>query len=131
MTIVSTLADGRTFILRHDDIHGLCLEIDSVNLGCDDVGPVLSADADPTTARIAIDPAPPYGEVLAYGYLPESAVDVVADLDGKRLTGATLNGALPIWALQLNTGTGTDGPSNLRVIYLLDDGTELPAPTPR
>lgn len=127
--VAGELADGRAFVLRSDTDHGLCLEIDRVNLGCDDVGPVIPVDADPTTARIAIDPSAPFGEVLAYGFLPHGAVDVVADLDtGQRVTGADISGGM--WALALPEGWGVDPTSHLDVRYVLDDGTERPAPAP-
>jgi hypothetical protein len=125
--LTGKLVDGRPFTLRHDPVHGLCLEIGGTNLGCDDVGPVLPAGADPTTARHAIDPVAPFEEVLAYGYLPTDAAGVVAQLPTGRRTAGLVGGQPRIWAIPLPKGIDPSR-SVPTIFYKHQDGTQVQAP---
>ena len=127
--LTGTLIDGRPFSIEHNPTEGLCLVIDAVNFGCDTTGPVVAQDADPSTPRMAVDAAPPYEEVLAYGYLPADAVGVVADLDdGTRVEGAIIGASPRIWALPLPEQVARV--DHLEFTYILEDGTEVQAPLP-
>jgi hypothetical protein len=58
--------------LLADSDRGLCATLADVDLGCDDAG-VVGSDDDPSTVRWGLDD----GRWLAFGYLPDDAVDVV------------------------------------------------------
>lgn len=97
--IEGTLVDSdETWTVVDDPVHGLCAIVAGVDLGCDDVGPVIAPDADPATPRAAMTgPAvgiPAEGARLLYGYLPLGAVDVhVVHADGRVGTGSAVTGA--------------------------------------
>jgi hypothetical protein len=104
----------------------LCLTIGDHDFGCDDEGPVVPSDRDPTTARFGLEPE---AAVLAYGYLPENAVGVVAVLDdGRRVEDDVLSKDAPrVWALPLPLGVEL-GDKRPAIFYVAADGTETPAP---
>jgi hypothetical protein len=103
----------------------LCLTIGDQDFGCDDEGPVVPRDRDPTTARFALEPE---AAVLAYGYLPENATGVVAVLDdGRRVDNEVVSkGAPRVWALPLPAGVKPFGFPP--IAYVAADGAETPAP---
>jgi hypothetical protein len=117
--------DGRPFLVRHDPVHRLCVTLGDKDFGCDDEGPVIGPNQDPTTARFT---AEVHGSLLAYGYLPENATAVVAVLnDGRRLDDDIVsNGAPRVWALPLPRGI--DAFQSQPIFYVAADGTETPAP---
>ena len=79
--IRGTLLDGRTWTVGFSSRHGLCVTIGSSDFGCDDVGPVISPDADPGTPRTAVETAGnlyPTNEagLLKHAFLPSGAETV-------------------------------------------------------
>jgi hypothetical protein len=72
-----TLLDGRSWSLRDDPAHGLCLTIGTAAFGCDDNG---NRGIDPAAPRKAVE-ANRYPEsqsgVPTYGFLPANAENVV------------------------------------------------------
>jgi hypothetical protein len=125
--IKGTLDDGSPFEVWEDPGHGLCASLGDVDLGCDDVGPVLAPDADPSTPRLGIDDC---CTPLWFGYLPEGAVDVVLDsAAGERLdVDAVISQG--VWALPVPAEHARDDgfDSDSVVLYVMDDGSEVPAP---
>jgi hypothetical protein len=123
------LMDGRPFFVRHDPVHTLCLTIGDQDFGCDDEGPVVPRDRDPTTARFAVERYADgaEGASLAYGYLPENATGVVAVLDdGRRVDDEVVSkGAPRVWALPLPAGVKPFGFPPIS--YVAADGAETPA----
>jgi hypothetical protein len=117
--------DGRPFLVRHDPVHTLCLTIGDHDFGCDDEGPVVPRDRDPTTDRFALEPE---AAVLAYGYLPDNATGVVAVLDdGRRVDDEVVSNDVPrVWALPLPPGVKPFG--SPPISYVAADGAETPAP---
>jgi hypothetical protein len=97
--IEGALADSADMWAVVDDpVHGLCAIVAGVDLGCDDVGPVIAPDADPATPRAAMTgPAvgtPVERAQLLFGYLPLGALDVhVVHADGRVGTGSAVTGA--------------------------------------
>lgn len=123
------LLDGRPFTVRHDAPHGLCLVINEVDFGCDDVGPVITPEDDPSTPRWAIDNEPPHEKVVAYGYLPPDAVEVVGTLpNGEQVTGTVIGGIPTMWALPLPPADEGMTKSSLTIHYVNKNGAETPAP---
>lgn len=123
--ITGTLIAGDRWILSDDPGHGLCLVQSGVNYGCDDVGPVVSADDPPETMRIAgtLNPGPGISEDnagdLAYGYLPDGATDVELILPNGRAfdTNVIVDLTTRIWAAPIEPG---NNPTTVR--YLDDSG---------
>jgi hypothetical protein len=106
-------------------VHRLCLTIDDVDFGCDDEGPVVAADRDQTTARFSAEAE---RAALAYGYMPENAVAVVALLDdGRRVDDDIVSNSAPrVWALPLPAGV--EAFALPPILYVHADGTETAAP---
>jgi hypothetical protein len=104
----------------------LCVTLGDTDFGCDDAGPVIGPNQDQMTARFT---AEVQGSLLAFGYLPENAIAVVAvSNDGRRLYDDIVsNGAPRVWALPLPLGVKIPGAPP--IFYVAADGTETPAPT--
>ena len=119
------LMDGRPFLVRHDPVHHLCVTLGDTDLGCDDAGPVIGPNQDPTTARFT---AEVQGSLLAYGYLPENATAAVAVFnDGRRLDNDIVSKNAPrVWALPLPREVDINGAPP--IFYVAANGTETPAP---
>ena len=101
-SVSGQLEDGRPFTVRHDPVHRLCVTIDGIDFGCDDEGPVISADAHPATPRTVVEET---GSPLKYGYLPADAVAAVGVHDGRRLEDDIVNSGRPaVWALPVPAG---------------------------
>jgi hypothetical protein len=125
--IDGTLDDGSPFEVWEDPGHGLCASLGDVDLGCDDVGPVISPDADPSTPRLGMDGC---CTRLWFGYLPEGAVAaVLVDATGERLDVEAALGD-GIWALPVPVAHAEDSfdGTDTTVVYVMQDGTEIPAP---
>ena len=120
------LLDGRPWALGAGS-HGLCVTLGPSDIGCDDVGPVLPAGADPATPRAAIEPAAtehPMQEAatLTYGYLPPGAdaVELVHD-DGRTVTdGLLIEPTGRFWGLPVQPGDNPD-----TVVYRSASGQEV------
>jgi hypothetical protein len=119
--------DGKSWSVEADPEHGLCALLDETNVGCDDVGPVVPADADPSTARWGLTE----DRWLAYGFLPEGAVGVViTPLDGAtRFSDVQVDRTTRLW------GAGGENPDHassvaerFRIRYKMADGTLIDAP---
>ncbi len=98
-----------------------------VDLGCDDVGPVIPPDADPSTPRLGVDEC---CTPLWFGYLPEGAVSaVLLDATGERLAVEAILGD-GVWALPVPAEHAEDSfdGTDTTVAYVMQDGTEIPAP---
>jgi hypothetical protein len=130
--IAGRLANGLPFVLREDVEHGLCVRLGDVDLGCDDVGPVLPRGADQSTARVAVHffSGNEDGFWLYYGYLPPSASAVMFVLpgDGRWDSGLVIEPTRRYWALPVPSAyTAHEG--LLTVVYRDANGAERPAPT--
>jgi len=106
--VTGRLRDGRPFVVRHDPEHRLCVTLGDADFGCDDAGPAIGPNQDQTTIRLT---AEVQGSVLAYGYLPEKAIAVVALFnDGRRLDDDVVSNGVPrVWALPLPPGVKVPG----------------------
>lgn len=124
--IEGELRDGGTWIVADDPDHGLCVTLRTIDLGCDDAGPVVPADAPDGTLRFAIgDPSPEFsfGEAgeLAYAELPEGATEVRLTLeDGTTVATVTADLQDRLWAAPVVSG---DLP--VTVDYLDETGTVI------
>jgi hypothetical protein len=106
-------------------VHRLCVTLGDTDFGCDDAGPVIGPNQDQTTTRFTVEVQ---GSLLAFGYLPENAIAVVAMFDdGRRLDDDIVsNGAPRVWALPLPLGV--EIPPKPPIFYVAADGTETLAP---
>lgn len=104
------LPGGGAWIVVNDDRHGLCVTLRAVDLGCDDVGPVVPADAPLGTPRIAGATVSPEfsedeGGELAYAELPEGAVSVDLRLsDGSVIESVAVDLQDGLWGAPVQSG---------------------------
>ncbi|HRW40338.1 MAG TPA: hypothetical protein P5193_02210 [Microthrixaceae bacterium] len=128
--IVGTFADGQPWSVLRDPAHGLCVVLAESSLGCDDVGPVVPADADPSTVRWGLDA----DRWLAYGELPGDAVDVVVTPPPGRPAGGApvVDRRAGLWAVAGDDPDEVFDPGEgYAVHYRLADGRLVEAPRPR
>lgn len=103
--IQGELIDGGTWIVADDPNGGLCVTLRTVDLGCDDGGPVVPAGAPPGTPRIAVDEFPAEiaeGEAgeLAYAELPIGSTTVQLQFaDGSTAEAETVDLENRIWGM--------------------------------
>ncbi|MEM9656003.1 MAG: kelch repeat-containing protein [Actinomycetota bacterium] len=126
--ITGLLLDEGRWILSDDPNHGLCLVESDTDYGCDDIGPVVTADDPPETMRIAATLNPQHGIAeynagdLAYGYLPDgtSIVELLLP-DGATIeTNVVIDPDSRLWAAPIEPGNSPIG-----VRYLDTDGQTI------
>ena len=125
--ITGTFADSEPWSVRRDPEHGLCVVMAGVNLGCDDVGPVLPAGADPTTVRWGLDGV----RWLAYAELPADAVGVMVRPRANQPPGGEpiVDREAGLWAVPGdNPDDLYDVGSGYTVQYRMADGRIVDAP---
>jgi hypothetical protein len=118
----SVLTDGRSWSLRDDSLHGLCLIIDTTDFGCD-VGPSpRSNQAFPRRAVEANGFPTPQSGVLVYGVLPSGASKVVLVGAGGSVIPADLvvEPTSGMWAAPIEPGANPKA-----VVYVAEDGSEV------
>jgi hypothetical protein len=117
-----TLLDGRSWSLRDDPAHGLCLTIATTDFGCDDGS---SPGIDPAAPRKAVEgnrfPTPQSG-VLVYGFLPGGASTVVLSGEGGSVIPARLavDPSMRFWAIPIHPGANPR-----QIAYVASNGSEV------